>query len=810
MVVNHQCRNLSTMKTMKEMKNFPWSFASNVMHTNCMTPCSPEDFSRILDDSATASVCEEIIKERARCARGEITAEEFEHLKSELKRRLPVFCFHATFRDGHRSNGSAVPSGLSILDLDHLEQAPREFYFQQVAGREQELGICLAHVSPSGEGLRLVFRMGACETLELAQRRMAEAIGCKAIDACVKDWARCSFAVPRAYLIYINEDALFAPSPHQAGEEAANGCGADAKAAADSREAAHSPLQMPSQPAAEAAAKGRGGEDEKTSEAACPSVYEAEYEGIPYETVVHALEEQLGGIPVHGSRNNFIYTMACALRYICNDDEQWMQQVLPNYGEAEERWRTTIHSAVNRAMTLTKPAVLQRALEVARKRHQAEQYRLTSGVEQAAPPVIPASLPRSLRLLTSKVPDHLKPAVAVGVFPSIATHLHGVRFRYNDNSELEPTFQVVLVAKMSSGKSCVNKPIDAVMADIKVRDAEARAAEQEWKNECAAASANSQKPARPEGLCVQWVQPDMTNAALVQKLADACGRPIYSRMDEIELLNNLRTNGRGDQVSQILRLAWDAAEYGQERVGVQSVTATVNLRWNFNASTTPQKCRRFFREGIMNGTVSRMTFSTICADDDRLPVYGCYDQRFQQLVNPYIQRASDASGLIVCRRANQFISELLEENSTYAALSGDEAWRELSYRATVAAFKRAMVLYIIEGNRWSKEIEEFVRWSFHYDMWCKMWLFGKDMRHQMELENSQPMGGVGNLLNSLPTSFTEEDLRIVRTAQGMAPEPTEQLRNWKRRGYVTYDPATRLYTKTEFYLDLPQATKNVA
>ena len=803
-VVNHQCRNLfDYYEKMTEIMNFPWSFASNVMHTNCMAPCSPEDFSRILDDMTTASVCADIIKVRARWQAGEITAEEFERRKGELKRRLPVFCFHATFRDGHRSNESAVPSGLSILDLDHLELAPREFYFQQVAGREQELGICLAHVSPSGEGLRLVFRMGGCETLELAQRRVAEAIGCKVFDACVKDFARCSFAVPRAYLIYIDEAALFAPNPAQAGKPAATPDEACS-------EAPHSQLQTSEEPAANADTNGRDGAHERTCEPERKDVYETDYEGIPYETIVHALEEQLGGIRVHGSRNNFIYAMACALRYICNDDERWIQQVLPNYGEAEERWRTTIHSAANRAQTLAKPAVLLRALEVARKRHQAEQFRLESGVEQAVPPTFPESLPRSLRLLTSKVPDHLKPAVAMGVFPSIATHLHGVRFRYNDNSELEPTFQVVLVAKMSSGKSCVNKPIDAIMADIKVRDAEARAAEQDWKSECAAAPANSQKPARPEGLCVQWVQPDMTNAALVQKLADACGRPIYSRMDEIELLNNLRTNGRGDQVSQILRLAWDAAEYGQERVGVQSVTATVNLRWNFNASTTPQKCRRFFREGIMNGTVSRVTFSTIYTEDDHLPVYGTYDERFQQLVNPYIQRASDASGLIVCRRANQLISEILEENSAYAALSGDEAWRELSFRATVAAFKRAMVLYIIEGNRWSKEIEEFVRWSLRYDMWCKMWLFGKDMRRQMEQENCQPMGGVGNLLNCLPQNFTEEDLKIVRAAQGMEPDPKEQLRNWKRRGYVTYDPATLLYTKTEYYLSTPQAMKSAA
>ena len=809
---------------MNNEMTFKWSFAPSVQQTSCMQPCSPEDFSRILDSDVTASVCANINKERASWKRGEITAEEFERRKGELKRGLPVFCFHATFRDGHRSNTSAVPSGLSIFDLDHLTMAPREYYFQHVAGREAELGICLAHVSPSGEGLRIVFRVGACETLELAQQRLAKAIGCAAFDGCVKDLARCSFAVPRAYLIYINEDALFDPRLQPAADTSGQPLEdtyvqepAQLAATPDAAcfVAENERLQKPTRKDVEAYTNGRGSlleqtceaEEAKAAEHEETRTYEAEYDGIPYEMIVHVLEEQLGGIPVHGARNNFIFAMACNLRYICNDDEAWIAQVLPNYGEAEERWRSTIHSAVTRAQAQTKPNILLRTLETARRRQQAENIRQEHATAQPVPPAMPAVLPRSLKLLTSKVPEHLKPAVAMGVFPALGTHLHGVRFRYNDNSELEPTFQVVLVAKMSSGKSCVNKPIDALMADIKARDAEARASEQAWKDECAASSANAKKPDRPEGLCVQWVQPDMTNAALVQKLADAQGRFIYSRMDEIELLNNLRTNARGDQVSQILRLAWDASEYGQERVGVQSVTATVNMRWNFNASTTPAKCQQFFRRGIMDGTVSRMTFSTIHTDDDRLPVYGTYDEHFQQLVGFYVQRAVQANGLITCHRANKLIEIMLEENRTYAALSDDEAWRELSYRAMVAAFKRGMVLYIVEGNRWSKEIEAFVRWSFEYDMWCKMWLFGREMRRQMEADNCQPTGGVPNLLNCLPDPFTKEDVCIVRTAQGMSGDGREMIRNWTRRGYVTYDNATRLYHKTESYLSSEQAKK---
>ena len=789
-------------------KMYSWSFAPSVQQVNGMFPCSPEDFSGILDNELTANVCATINKERASWQRGEITAEEYERRKSELKRKLPVFCFHATFADGHRSNASAVPSGLSILDLDHLDVAPREYYFQHVAGREQQLRICLAHVSPSGEGLRLVFRMMEGESLEMAQQRLAEDIGCLRFDACVKDLARCSFAVPRAYIIYLDEPALFMPPQLNArplpGQEAADSLLQSATQPAPQHDAAcctgaRTTLHEATHQDAQTSTTGPADEDDRT--------YETEFEGVPYETILHALEEQLGGIPVHGSRNNFIFTMACNLRYICNDDEAWIQQVLPNYGEEQQRWKKTIHSACMRDQNQNMPEILKRAIDIARRRHQAEQTRQQHATASPVPPQLPTQLPRSLKLLTSKVPQHLKPAVAMSVFAPLAVHLHGVRFRYNDNSELEPTFQVILVAKMSSGKSCVNKPIDAIMADIKAADEQARAAEQAWKDECAAASANAQKPDRPEGLCVQWVQTDMTNAALVQKLADAQGRFIYSRMDEIELLNNLRTNSRGDQVSQILRLAWDASEYGQERVGVQSVTATVHMRWNFNASTTPQKCRQFFRRGIMDGTVSRMTFATIHTEDDRMPVYGTYDQRFQELVAPYVHRACQASGLVICPRANKLIDKMLEENRAYATLSDDEAWRELSFRAMVAAFKRGMLLYIIEGNRWSREIEDFVRWSFEYDMWCKMWLFGSEMRRQLEQDNCQPTGGVPNLLNCLPETFCEEDAKIIRAAQGMSPDPANMIRNWRRRGYITYDNARRLYTKTETYLASQQARR---
>jgi hypothetical protein len=339
------------------------------------------------------------------------------------------------------------------------------------------------------------------------------------------------------------------------------------------------------------------------------------------------------------------------------------------------------------------------------------------------------------------------------------------------------------------------------MADIKERDMQNRKLMQEYKEQYDTCPSDEQKPERPKGLTVQWVKSDMTPAAFVQLMADAGGRFLYTRMDEIGMLNQLKTNGKGNNVTEILRLAFDCGEYGQERVGTKSVSECVEVRWNWNASTTPGKCRRFFADAMLDGTLSRISFCTIYTDDDRMPVYGLYDDKFQKQVQEFVALLNDAKGLVVCKKANALAAQMIEENRRYSALADDDTYRELSYRATLSAFKRGMVLYLMNGQKWCKEIEDFVRWSFHYDMWCKMWIFGEKMRRAMDLDKAVMVPGRRNLMEFLNDSFTLDDLNTVRRAQGMKGDGSAQIRKWLSRGYCTFNPQTQQYTKSAEFME---------
>jgi hypothetical protein len=254
-------------------------------------------------------------------------------------------------------------------------------------------------------------------------------------------------------------------------------------------------------------------------------------------------------------------------------------------------------------------------------------------------------------------------------------------------------------------------------------------------------------------------------------------------------------------------LAYDCGEYGQERVGTKSVSECVEVRWNWNASTTPGKCRNFFKDSMLDGTLSRISFSTIYTDDDRMPVYGSYDEAFQQQVKASVEHLNDATGLIVCKKANQLAAKMIEENRMFTSLADDDTYRELSYRATLSAFKRGMVLYLLNDRRWSRDIENFVRWSFHYDMWCKMWIFGERMRRAMEKDQAIVVPGRRNLMELLPDTFTLDDLNIVRRAQGISGNGNSQLRKWVSRGYCTLDTASQKYMKSpEFLSNHPSKT----
>ena len=747
-----------------------FSFGSLIINPAQMVPCTPQLLNAALDDPKVAETCHEIAQRLAEVKEGTLTREAFESLKSQLKAdNLPVVCFHAMFTDGYRHNQTAVPSGLSIYDVDHLSYDPRAYYLNKVAGREVELGISLVHVSPSGEGIRLVFEVPQGMTLAEAQQWMAAQLDDETYDGKVKDLARCSFVVPRDYVLYYDEEELFKEREVSVPENPVTMVTND------------SAFSAPILPA--------------------ETDYEDTFNGIGYELIVRSMEELLGGVPAQGARNNFIFAMACHLRYVCNDDPQWIAQVLPRYGEDEQKFQSTVRSACNRPQTKTTPELVKRALERARQQQQIEEAVKSNGVRSSQPPVMPKKLTKFMRLITKNVPEHLKPAVAMGVFPALGAHCKGVKFRYNDNALVEPTFMNVLVAEMSSGKSCVNEPINAIMADIDESDQKNRRLMQEYKEAYDTCPADQQKPERPKGLAVQWVKSDMTPAAFVQLMADASGKFLYSRLDEIGLLNQLKTNGKGNNVTEILRLAYDCGEYGQERVGTKSVSECVEVRWNWNASTTPGKCRKFFGDSMLDGTLSRISFCTIYTDDDRMPLYGIYDEDFQKQVQALVAQLGDVTGLVKCKKANALVAKMIEENRQYSALADDDAYRELSYRATLSAFKRGMVLYLLNGQKWSAEIEDFMRWSFHYDMWCKMWVFGKKMRQAMERDKIVMVPGRRNLMEFLQDTFTLDDLNTVRRAQGMSGDGSAQLRKWVSRGYCTFDPQRQQYTKSPEFIE---------
>ncbi|MCR5140476.1 MAG: DUF3987 domain-containing protein, partial [Bacteroidaceae bacterium] len=751
-----------------------FSFCNSIMNPARMQPCTPELLNAALDSQQVNDTCQEIARRLAEVKEGTRTREAFEAEKSRLKAdNLPVVCFHASFSDGYRHNQSAVPSGLSIYDVDHLDVDPRAYYLNKVAGREAELGISLAHISPSGEGIRLVFVMPAGMTLAEAQRWMADQLGDDTYDGSVKDLARCSFVVCRDYVLYYDEEELFAERDDSEPVTIVTN---------------DSPFCAPILPPA--------ADDDADAQA-----FDATFDGIPYPQIVRALEEQLGGVPAQGARNNFIFSMACHLRYVCNDNPQWIAHVLPRYGEEEPKFLSTVRSACNRPQTKSVPALVTRALNLARQQQQVGEMLQASGLHASEPPKMPERLPKFMRLITKNVPEHLRPAVAMGVFPSLGAHCKDVWFRYIDNARVEPSFMNVLVAEMSSGKSCVNEPINAIMADIKERDTRNRRLMQEYKEQYDACPSDQQKPERPKGLAVQWVKADMTPAAFVQLMADAGGRFLYTRMDEIGMLNQLRTNGRGNNVTEILRLAYDCGDYGQERVGTKSVSECVEVRWNWNASTTPGKCRRFFADAMLDGTLSRISFCTIRTDDDRMPVYGIYNDKFQHEVQQQVKSLTEAKGLITCKKAHELAARMVEENRLYSALADDDTYRELSYRATLSAFKRGMMLYLLGGQKWTREMEDFVRWSFHYDMWCKMWIFGEKMRHAMDLDRAVVLPGRRNLMEFLQDTFTLDDLNTVRRARGMKGDGTPLLRKWLSRGYCTYDPVAQRYAKSPQFIE---------
>ena len=750
--------------------------------------CTPELLNEALDSPQVARTCAEIEDALEAYRRGNLTQDEFETMKGKLKKRLPILTLHATFANGRRKNDDAVPSGLSMYDLDHIPN-PREKW-AEIESRKEELGILLAHITPSTEGLRLAFVMPQGMNLAEAQAWMASQLGDDKYDACVKDYARSSFVVPREYVLFMDEERLF--STHSVIQS-------EAKNLEDTKEAENvdaSEILRRSAP---------------LNDTNSQMTYPETYENIPYENIVEVLEEQMGGEPEHGSRNNFIFSMACHLRHVCNDDATWISQILPTYGEAREKWLGSIKSACARNQTKSMPRILKRVLAICKQR-QEEETDSDSSSNGMEPPKMPVRLPPLIKLLVSKTPKIYRPAVAHAVFPALATHLWKTTFRYIDNVEHEATLMNVLMAGTGAGKNCISEPINHIMKDIRKRDAENLQREKEWKAEMQTKGANKDKRKRPEGLIIQEMDPDTTNAAFVQRLADAEERFLYAKMNEIDQFDALKTNGNKKAHFQIMCLAFDPGNiYGQTRVGTGSVSERVCIRFNWNASTTIYKGQSYFRSVLTDGPISRINFCTIPEQPigADIPVYGSYDSAFDEELRPYIERLTKARGLIECRGARLLAKKLKEENAEFARLSQSRVYENLSFRANVIAYLKAMVLFVAQGGVWDKVTEDFIRWSLKYDLWCKMHFFGEAIEEMEYIGIKKKKRGPQNLLDLLPDVFTREEAQQMRHRQGITTGNLSQmLATWKSRNYIEmYGPempkselGRQQYIKTRHFL----------
>ena len=846
---------------------------SNSVMSRVVQVCTPELFHQATSSSVVKDVCSQIADALESKRRGEMNNEDFETLKTQLKKRLPILTPHATFRNGRRCNSDAIPSGFSIYDIDHIPN-PRGYWeekkkllaekrlevmmvsgdLQSPASKEPASSkqintskepasskqmisvldlIVLVHVTPSSEGLRLVFIIPDGMSLADAQKWMSQQLGDEEYDVCVKDLARPSFIVPEDYILFINNEELFKEridTYSLAGDtySLAGDCKSPEHLAGANHQVQSSNLKVqsnsdvqdnrlsgthshPAVSSGSAIQPAQSGDSNSTAAGdlspagthsdACPEIFPTEYQGIPYYQLIRKLIELLGGEPEHGSRNSFIFTLSCYLRYLCDDNPAWIKQIIPTFGEDQKRAFTTVESACSRKQSHRMPSIVRTAIKLAQEAdskakgegsyddedfgdiHNPDSY--FYNIHQ-----MPQKLPKLIKLLISKTPSIYRPAVSQAVFPPLASHLLETRFRYIDNVEHEATLSSILCAPTGSGKEAITQPINRIMADIRKRDAEQRERERKWKDECNSKGANKDRRERPEGLVIQEVNIDMTNPAFVLRMKEAANHFLYAKVNELNLFDALK--GKTNQHFRIMELAFDLGNYGQDRVGTQSVTETVKVRFNWNACCTPKKCRDYFRKVVTDGPISRISFATIerrpCGSD--IPVYGTYDAAFDEELKPYIDNLLKARGLVNCPQAMRLAKTLVEENAEFSRLSQNYVFENLSFRANVIAYLKACVLYVANGMKWEKSIEDFVRWSERYDLWCKLKLFGQMIydadNDGSDIRKTSPRGPM-NLLELLPDEFSLDDYVKVRQKEGYEDNISKAkvaLRQWEHRGYV--------------------------
>ena len=718
-------------------------------------------------------------KDRAKMMRPVLTREEYLALRNSEEQKATV----KAVRNGDtrkksrlvQMNYSCLPNGDGTLkgsvtmsttvgmDIDHVPAEQMQAVRERILSRKDELGLLMLELSARGQGYHVVFRRQAEKTQEENLLWASQLIGVQ-YDEGAKDITRVFYTTTgsKEDLIYLDDEVF--------GEQYRKG----------QKTLSNSPCL--------------GGEQGLRTDSLKPLPSTGEdgrglFRGIPYSDIIDEYWRRTGGIPVDGERNVRLHKLAVNLRAIMENEPQRILEVIPRLGLSEDEVQRVVDSACKESPKGFSKVIQQiiEDLEESFRPHLTSPNLGEKSEEESLPPSMPKKLPKLIQLLVSKTPDIYKPAVAHAVFPALAAHLYKVKFRYIDNVLHEATLMNVLMAGTGAGKDCISQPINYIMADIRKRDEENLQREKQWKQEVSSKGANKDKRQRPEGLIIQEVDPDMTNPAFVMRMAEADGHFLYTKMNEIDQFDALRGSGRGGQQFQIMCLAFDPNNrYGQTRVGTGSVTEKVCIRFNWNAATTIQKGQRYFRNVLTDGPISRINFCTIPEREigAEMPVYGTYDAAFEEELRPYIDRLTKAVGEVDCPHAFKLAQKMVEESADFARLSQSRVYENLSFRANVIAWLKGCLLYVANGCKWTRDIEDFVRWSLQYDMWCKMRFFGEDIENADKVQEL-PRKGPRNLLELLPDEFTIQDAINVRRQQGMnAKGYAPMIRMWKNRHYI--------------------------
>lgn len=745
-------------------------------------PATVEGFNQRVDSEKTGRICSELADTLEQYLRGELTKEEYKTKKAGLKLDDGFYTPHAHFKKGYKSSdGEPVDSGKAIIDLDGCQNFV-ELYSKHLMGREHELGINMVNRSVSGTGGHVLFDMPKGLERQQAQAWMAHVLGDVEYDKAVHEPERAVYLPCRDYILYIDEELMFSDELHPAvlnedelrkyteTEQRNQRSSEGTKGAA--------PLVSPVEA------------DERTRLIFRECMKE---EGVTDSDFVN-----------EGGRHNTVKLVLSHCNQLLTQAETLgvLKELMPNNWQ-DENIQTLVGDFYAKYLDRNKPLsmVQKRIFKESKKRTNCSSNNLNDDVTgdgpqdsltrmfaSNMPPAMPPKLPRLVKEVTRSTPKLYQATVAQAMFPALATYPKHLSFMYIDNQVRELRINCLIIAGTGTGKDiCTKQPLTHIIADIKQRDEMNRERLKKFNEEYNSKANNKQKPQRPADLVIQTIKSDITKAALVQRMADAQGAPLYARLNELEQWDKVEgATGRNNQFTVMKQNDDEENDFGSDRASTQSVMGSGSLHLNWNANTTVSKALKYFRYVVTDGPISRLCLATIPDSEigSDIPVFGDYDTAYDEALKPYIDNLKEATGVVVCQQAMRLASRLKAECADFARLSQDTVFDNLSHRALVHAFRKACLLYAANGMKWEKSIEQFCRWSLFYDLYLKMKFWGDSIR-SADGDVQISKRGPESLLDSLPTQFTVEDAKRVRQQKGLdAERARKMISTWQSRDYV--------------------------